>query len=180
MGRGAGAMANEGETMKADKQGFSIELENYAYGVEKIIPFVPTRTHEEDDSFGDEMTALLFARDWLEDELLAHPKVYAASTNRLRKLDTVLRAKRDAVLKLIPNFSEWREHHRVKPPQSHWWWYLDQLNGEPEIAQEVVAIAPNRVGVLFDRAVANQVGLKPGQRVRVNAIDGKHLIISVK
>lgn len=166
--------------MKADRQGFSIELENYAYGVEKIIPFAPTRGHETDPGFGDEVNALLFARDWLEGELHAHPKVHAAFVNRLRKLDTVLRAKRNALLKLIPNFPEWREHRRVKPPRSHWWWYLDQLDGESEVAQEVVAIAPDRVGVLLDRALADQVGLKPGQPVSVNPIDDKHLIISVK
>lgn len=125
-----------------DMEGFLIELENYDFGVRKLIPPVFTSLEDADEAFSDELDGLLYARDYLEREIRegSVDEALASHLKRIKELDALLRARKEIVLKIIPNFSRWRERFKEKPPRSHWWWYLDQLD-EHETRQEVLSLS---------------------------------------
>lgn len=164
-------------------RGFLLELENYDYGVRKIIPDALTSLLAVDQAFGEELEGLLDARDYLEERLqvLRDDPTYASTMDRIQALDEMLRTKRNIILEIVPNFPMWRERRRWKPPRSHWWWYLDQLDDDGhESEQEVVPVPQNRLAVTLDPELAARVGLTVGKRVTVRAQDDRHLIISVR
>jgi hypothetical protein len=167
------------------REGFLREFKNYEYGVRCVIPstFASTSSEDVDSAFTDELDNILYARTYLERELRLHPedKELAPYIVRLEELDNLFRAKRDIVLRIVPNFARGRRLLRRTPPSSHWWWYLDTLEEEEyETMQDVIPLTPERLGLAFDAVVATRMGLRPGQKVRVRMPDETHLVISVQ
>jgi len=167
--------------MNVDVEGFLRELKNYEYGVKHVIPAAFASIEEVDGALTDELENILYARTYLERELRLHPdsQELALHLDHLGELDSIFRAKRDIILRIVPNFASGRRSLRKAPPRSHWWWYLDDLE-EYEAWQEVVPLASERLGLVFDVGVAARMGLRPGQAVRVRMPDEKHLVISVQ
>ena len=168
--------------MTEDREGFLIELKNYEYGVQRIIPAAVTSPEDIDEAFGDEMDCLLFARDYLEWELEAHPdsSVYAPYLPAIRHLDNMLRAKAHVVLQIAPNFSRWRSKLKEPVPRSHWWWYLDELVTESyQSREEIVALPADRLALTLDSEVVARTGLRPGQQVTIQVSDDKHIVVSL-
>jgi len=175
--------AQKGETMDTGVRDFHIEFENYDFGVRRIIPWTVTSPDDIDDAFSDELDSLLYARDCLEEELQAHPdsEELAPYIDKIKELDFILHAKRHVVLQIIANYPQWRETLKERPPRSHWWWYLDQLNGDGyETEREVVSWPAEQLGIVFGEEIAARVGLKAGQRVTIRVPDDKHIVISVQ
>jgi hypothetical protein len=164
-----------------NKEGFLREFKNYEYGVKYVIPSASTSSEDVDSAFTDELDNILYARTYLERELRLHPedKELASYVARLAELDSLFRAKRDIVLRIVPNFARGRRLLRRTPPRSHWWWYLDTLE-EYEAMQDVISLTPERLGLVLDAVVATRMGLRPGQRVRLRMADEAHLVISVQ
>ena len=109
--------------MNVDVEGFLRELENYEYGVKHIIPATFSSIEDVDGAFTDELESILYARTCLERELRLHPdrQELALHLDHLGGLDCIFRAKRDIVLKIVPNFASRRRSLRKTPPRSHWW-----------------------------------------------------------
>jgi len=161
-------------------EAFRRELENYEYGVQ-VIPASPQALPEADEAFSDELESLLFARDWLEQKLRAYPEneAYEPLVERMQELDTLLQAKRRLALALVPNYPSWRDTLKERPPQTHWWWYLDQIAGEYESQQAIVRLSADRLGLVFDEGVVARVGLRAGQTVTMRVPDDRHILIAV-
>jgi hypothetical protein len=169
------------QKMRVNVEGFLRELKNYEYGVKHIIPSVFTSLDNVDSAFTDELENILYARTYLERELRLHPesKELVPHIAQLTDLDSIFRSKRDVVLQIVPDFGRGRRLLRKMPPKSHWWWYLDFLE-EYETVQEVIPLAPERLGLILDEVVAARMGLRPGQTLRVRMPDSEHLLISVQ
>ncbi len=168
--------------MDTDLESFLTEFNNYDFGVRRIIPATITSPEDIDSAFSDELDSLLFARDYLEEALQEHPdsEEYDPFVSRIRELDSLLIAKRHVVMQIITNYPEWRDTLKIKPPKSHWWWYLDQIDQDGyETQQEVISLETNRLGVVLDEEIASRMGLKAGQRITVRISDDRHILISV-
>ena len=162
--------------MDIDLEGFLLELENYEYGVKHIIPSVFTSIEDVNGAFTDELGNILHARTHLEGELRLHPenKELTRYTDKLEQLDNILHAKREVVLKIVPNFARARKSLRRTPPRSQWWWYLDELEELEELASIRAYNAAKAGGdeaIPFEQAVAEieqeRAEDKPGSAPRV-------------
>jgi hypothetical protein len=164
--------------MSFDLDTYISELENYEFGVKHIIP---TEYKSVDDSFTDELDNILDARSYLETQGQLYPQQTGQKdfAKRLVKNDNLLRAKREILLKLIPNFGHARTRLKQTPPKNHWWYYLDKPLLS-EVEQQIIAVQPNRLGLTFDQAIISQFGLRVGQPVKVIATDAKHILISIQ
>jgi hypothetical protein len=166
--------------MTIDLNGFVSELENYEFGVKNVIPaeHIPL-AHE--SAFTDELDNILHARTYLEKQLRLHPQESQLLTYlpRLEVADNLLRAKRDIILKLVPDFAKGRTRLRQTPPETYWWWYLDSPN-VVETEEQIIYIAQDRLGLTFTDDIISHIGLRPGQSVKVTAADPKHILISIQ
>lgn len=166
--------------MKIDLESFVSELENYEFGVKYIIPTDLKFSNDIDSSFTDELDNILDTRTYIEKQLRLYPeeeqlKTYLA---RLKAADNLLRAKREIVLKVAPDFAKGRARLRQVPPETYWWWYLDNPD-LVEVRQEIVYISQNRLGIAFDESVVARAGLQAGQSVKITA-DTKHILVSIQ
>ncbi len=121
--------------------GFLIELHNYEYGVERIIPSAYDPTDQEiHEAFYEELLNLLTARSHLEKALQMRPNdpELTQYAEKIAQLDRLLRAKKSVVLALMPpETGFWKKMHR-RAPRSHWWYYLDEID-ETEKAGKLMA-----------------------------------------
>jgi hypothetical protein len=160
---------------------FVSELENYEFGVKHIIPTTSETLVDDGNAFTDELDNILDARTYLEKMIRLYPREphILAHLPRLRVADSILRAKQDTVLKLVPNFAQGRRHLKQTPPESYWWWYLDTpVMAETE--EQIIYVTQNRLGLTFTEAIVAGVGLRAGQSVKVTAADSKHILISLQ
>jgi len=108
-----------------DRESFLTELENYEYGVRQIIPGYLTGKFQDQEAFVDEVSALLWARDYLEDHLAELGPEDAALVYRIDELDRLLLVSKDALLVRAPYYASFRQQGQVPP--AHWWYYLDMI-----------------------------------------------------
>lgn len=74
----------------------------------------------------EETDIVLFIREDLWESLKCNPNgLTKEERRRLRDLDKVLKANAKLIAKALPELPQIRQ--RLKPPRSHWWWYLDRL-----------------------------------------------------
>lgn len=69
-------------------------------------------------------------------------KQWPAYLPRLEAADSLLQAKRETILSLAPNFDRGRARLRQVPPQTYWWWYLDQPTA-PNSVQAATGVLPS-------------------------------------
>jgi len=165
-----------------DETGLLIEFQNYEYVLTRIIPSIFTSLDDIDSAFGDELNCLLHARDELEQQINENweEEAFTPYWRRILELDMILRAKRDIVLCIVPDFSRWRKRFKSPPPRSHWWWYLDELVAESYQSHEkVIALPTDRLALTLDSEVIARTGLRPGQQVTVQVSDDKHIVVSL-
>jgi hypothetical protein len=167
--------------MTINMDNFVSELENYEFGVKHIIPATSQPLDDGESSFTDELDNILHTRTYLERELRLYPQEQQllAYLPRLEAADNILRAKREIVLKLVPDFARGRARLRQTPPETYWWWYLDAPI-LTEVEEQIVYISQDRLGLTFTEAIVAGVGLRAGQSVKVTAADPKHILISIQ
>ena len=166
--------------MTIDLDGFISELENYEFGVKNVIP-AESIPQAREGSFSDELDNILHARTYLEKQLRLYPHVSQLLSHlpRLEAADNLLRAKKDIILELAPDFAKGRAHLRQTPPETYWWWYLDAPH-VIETEEQIIYIAQDRLGLTFTEDLISHIGLRPGQSVKVTAADPKHILISIQ
>jgi hypothetical protein len=74
----------------------------------------------------EEADIVLFNRDKLAEALRRNPNgLTKDERKKLRELDATLKANAELMAKSLPELPQIRR--RLKPPRSHWWWFLDKL-----------------------------------------------------
>lgn len=101
---------------------------------------------------------VLFTREDLWKAMREHPDCLTEEERRkLRELDNLLKANADLMVKVLPELPQIRR--RLKPPRSHWWWFLDKLaerRGESEGRGKLVGASSTR-----SRGSVRDEGSKP-------------------
>ena len=74
----------------------------------------------------EEADIVLFNREKLAQAMKRQPDgLTKEERKRLRELDRELKAHAHWMAKALPDLPQIRK--RLKPPRSHWWWFLDKL-----------------------------------------------------
>lgn len=108
-----------------DREGFLTELENYERGIRQIIPAYLTGKFQDQEAFVDEVSAILWARDYLEDHLDELGPKDADLVRRIDELDRLLLVSKDAFLACAPFYISFRQ--QTQAPPTRWWYYLDRI-----------------------------------------------------
>lgn len=108
-----------------DRESLLIELENYEYGVRQIIPGYLTGRFKDQEALADEVSAILWARDYLEDHLAELGPEDADLVRRIDELDRLLLVSKDAFLTRTPFYAGFRRQSQAPP--ARWWYYLDMV-----------------------------------------------------
>jgi hypothetical protein len=92
-----------------------------------LTEILPRSLRDGDDTLSEEIAALLFNREWLEEQLEKHGKEGAAAVlwQRVQELDGVLISQHQMILEAYPRYLS--ERRRLRIPQKYWWWYLDEI-----------------------------------------------------
>jgi hypothetical protein len=123
-----------------DRKGFLTELENYERGVRQIIPAYLTGRFKDREAFEDEVSAILWARDYLEDHMSELGPEDAELARRMDELDRLLLISKDALLAHAPFYPSFRE--QTQAPPTRWWYYLDKVT-RTVVEQFTLAIPGN-------------------------------------
>ncbi|MCH8294235.1 hypothetical protein IH992_24400 [Candidatus Poribacteria bacterium] len=101
---------------------FPAYLHDYRVTIETIIPAC---VQSQDEGLVDEIHHALDIRSELEEELKKRPQL-EKYRREIKSVDKALLAQRETLLKIT---GEGLPHYRkvCSRPQSHWWWYLDEL-----------------------------------------------------
>ncbi|MEJ7615274.1 MAG: hypothetical protein SQA66_16745 [Candidatus Fervidibacter sacchari] len=74
----------------------------------------------------EEADVVLFTREDLWEAMKREPNgLTKEERKKLRELDRELKAHAHWMAKALPDLPKIRK--RLKPPRSHWWWFLDKL-----------------------------------------------------
>lgn len=74
----------------------------------------------------EEADIVLFSREWLAKEMKQRPDgLTKEERKKLRELDRELKEHAHWMAKALPELPKIRK--RLKPPRSHWWWFVDKL-----------------------------------------------------
>ena len=112
-------------------------LNNYRYGVQKVIPAYLTGKMTDEEACADELALVLHSRDELELAFAVSPRQWQKYGTQVDELDRLLLAMKETILERMPNYVTFR--HQFPRPRSHWWYYFDEivpLPARPSIAFE--------------------------------------------
>jgi hypothetical protein len=108
-----------------DREGFLTELENYSTGIRQIVPGYLTGRFQDPEGFVDEVSAILWARDYLEDHLAKLGPEDADLVRQIDELDRLLLVTKEAFLAHAPFYTGFRQQSQIPP--TRWWYYLDMI-----------------------------------------------------
>lgn len=117
---------------KKHQDWFPVYLHDYRVTIEKIVP---SDLQSQDDGLVDDLHHALDLRSKLEEELEKRPRLEKYRRD-IEQIDKALLAQRDRVLEIV---GDGLVHSRkiFSPLPSHWWWYLDQSEGETSLERKV-------------------------------------------
>lgn len=97
-------------------------LDEYEHHLDFFLKWMRKRRRCEPE----EADVVLFTREDLWEALKQKPDGLSKEERlRLRELDRTLKANAKLMAKALPELPQIRR--RLKPPKSHWWWYLDRI-----------------------------------------------------
>lgn len=100
-------------------------LDNYRYGVQKVIPAYLAGQMGDEEAAVDELALVLHSRDELEWAFATSPGLWQQCRVEVTELDRRLLAMRDAILEYMPYYVAFRR--QLARLRSHWWYYLDEI-----------------------------------------------------
>lgn len=106
-------------------QDMELMLDNYRYGVQKVLPAYFTGKMADREASADELALVLHSRDELERAFGASPLLWREYGPRVDELDRLLLAMNETILKHFPEYVTFRR--QFPRPRSHWWYYLDEI-----------------------------------------------------
>lgn len=112
-----------------EEHDFETVLENYRYGVQKVIPAYLTGKMADEEACADELALVLHSRDELEWAFAMSPRLWQKYRAQVDELDRLLLAMKEAILEHIPNYVTFR--HQFPRPRSHWWYHFDEIISLP-------------------------------------------------
>jgi hypothetical protein len=90
-----------------------------------MIPGYLTGKFQNQEAFVDEVSAILWARDFLEEHLAELGPEDADLVRRIDEPDRLLLVSKDEFLTCAPFYTGFRQQSQVPP--AHWWYYLDMV-----------------------------------------------------
>jgi hypothetical protein len=117
--------------------------QEYENMVTRVLPrFVLRQLYD----LADDLDYMLFCRDEIETLFHQYPddSRLVAYRTKILSLDVDLVLMRDEIFTRLPLKSYRAARKRNAIPRSHWWWYLDEIEGEPA-QREQSATTANRV-----------------------------------
>ena len=112
-------------------QEFELALNNYRYGVQKVLPAYLTAKMADREASVDELALVLHSRDELETAFGASPRLWQEYGPQVDELDRLLLAMSETILNHFPDYVTFRR--QFPRPRSHWWYYLDEIVPNPNI-----------------------------------------------
>jgi len=108
-----------------EEHDFKILLDNYRYGVQKVIPAYLTGKMADEEACVDELALVLHSRDELECAFAMSSRLWHKHGTQVDELDRLLLAMKEAILGHIPDYITLRQ--QFPRPRSHWWYYFDEI-----------------------------------------------------
>lgn len=110
---------------KMDERDFNAMLDNYRYGVQKVVPAYLTGKMADTEACADELALVLRSRDELEWAFAASPRLWQQYGPQVDELDRLLLTMQEAILAYVPGYVAFRQ--QFPRPRSHWWYYFDEI-----------------------------------------------------
>jgi hypothetical protein len=108
---------------------FQPALENYRYGVTKVLPGYVSGRFVDLEALTDEIALILDSRDALAKSLAESFRLMQSCLDEIDQLDQQLLQIKDDLLQLAPAYTVFR--NQASPPRSQWWYYLDEIVSTP-------------------------------------------------
>ncbi len=108
-----------------EEHDFEAALNNYRYGVQKVIPAYLTGKMADQEAYADELALVLHSRDELEWAFAVSPHLWQKYGTQVDELDRLLLAMKEAILEHISDYTTFRQ--QFLRPRSHWWYYFDEI-----------------------------------------------------
>jgi hypothetical protein len=134
-----------------------IALDNYAYGIRDVIPQYITGKMKDREALEDELALVLRARDQIEPALEQWRVNEPNAAKLVDELDRVFLLSRDALIKIAPALSFYREGKQI--PRARWWYYLDLITRVQVEEFVLPSAAWDETMVLPERIVVRQFAL---------------------
>lgn len=112
-----------------EEHDFKDVLNNYRYGVQKVIPSYLTGKMSDEEACTDELALVLHSRDELEWAFGMSSRLWQKYGAQVDELDRLLLAMKGAILEYIPDYAAFRQ--QSPRPRGHWWYYLDEIVSLP-------------------------------------------------
>ena len=112
-----------------EEHDFETALNNYRYGVQKVIPAYLTGKMADEEAYADELALVLRSRDELEWASAISPRLWQRYGAQVDELDRLLLAMKEAILERVPDYISFRQ--QFPRPRSHWWYYFDEIISLP-------------------------------------------------
>ncbi len=125
-----------------EREELEMALENYRYGVQKVIPAYLTGKMTDDEAFVDELALVLSSRDEVERLVITTLRLWRDYGQQIDEIDRLFLMLKDAMMQYAPRYRAFRE--QTPRPRSHWWYFLDEIMAPQEIS--IAKQAPPRRG----------------------------------
>ena len=108
------------------KEDYKIALDNYIYGVRRVIPGHLTGKFLDQEALADELALVLHARDVLEEGMADLQAENGDCLRQVDEADRLLLLSKDALLANAPYYTSLRRGKETSPDR--WWYYLDKVS----------------------------------------------------